>query len=147
MKPANSLTILSHHAYLGEGSPKEVAVGPVIQYPQQSHAARPQRWERLERAEQVERYGALTAQGLSQRQAAQVLDVPRRTLQAWRTYPEKREEPPAVGAFLHRVPGLACLHRLSRAFPVVLVEGGACGRRLGCLFLPLTGLHRCVGAS
>ena len=30
-----------------------------------------------------------TAQGLSQRQAAKVLDVPRSTLQAWRAYHEQ----------------------------------------------------------
>src|SRR5262245_34921876 len=107
LKPASYLIILSHHAYTGARSQKEVAVGTVIQYSRRSKAAHQQRWERLERAEQCERYGALTAQGMSQRQAAKVLDVPRSTLQAWRTYREKLDEHPAVVAFFHSVPGLA----------------------------------------
>lgn len=50
-------------------------------------------------------------------------------------------------AFLHRVPGLAFLHRLVLALHLVCVEGGAGGMRLGCLLLQLTGLNRFVGAS
>src|SRR4029453_18935035 len=74
---------------IAPGLQKEVAVGTVIQYQQRGSADRHQRWERIERAEQGERYGALKAQGMSQRQAAQVLDVPRSTLQAWRAYQER----------------------------------------------------------
>src|SRR5499427_9848524 len=44
-------------------------------------------------------------------------------------------------------PGLAFLHRLVIAFHVVCVEVGACGIRLVCLFLHLTGLDRFVAAS
>ena len=122
-------------------------MGTIIQYPQRSNAARQQRWERLARAEQCERYGELTAQGMSQRQAAKVLDVPRRPLQAWRTYQENLDAHPAVVAFFHSVPGLAFLHRLILALHVVFVEVGACGIRLVCLLLQLTGLDRFVGAS
>ena len=70
-------------------------MGIVLQYSQRSYAARQQRWERLERAEQFARYGERTAHGMSQRQAAQMLDVPRSTLQAWRTYQEHLDEHPA----------------------------------------------------
>lgn len=119
----------------------------VIQYSQRRNADRHQRWERLERAEQFKRDGELKAQGMSQRQAAKVLDVPRSTLQAWRVYQENLDEHPAVVAFFHSVPGLACLHRLVLAFHLVCVEMGACGIRLVCLVLKLTGLHRFVGAS
>ena len=122
-------------------------MGTIIQYPQRSNAARQQRWERLARAEQCERYGELTAQGMSQRQAAKVLNVPRSTLQAWRTYQENLDEHPAVVAFFHSVPGLAFLHRLILALHVVFVEVGACGIRLVCLLVQLTGLERFVGAS
>ena len=86
-------------------------MGTVIQYSQRRNADRHQRWERLERAEQCERYGELKAQGMSQRQAAKVLDVPRSTLQAWRVYQENLDEHPTVVAFFHSVPGLAFLHR------------------------------------
>ena len=77
---------------------KEVTVGTVVQYQQRSNEDRHQRWARLERAELSERYGALHAQGVSQRQAAEVLEVPRSTLQAWRTYQERLDECPAVVA-------------------------------------------------
>jgi len=89
----------------------------------------------------------LHTQGVSQRQAAQVLDVPRSTLQAWRAYQENLDECPTVVAFFHSPPGLAFLHRLVLAFHVVCVEVGACGIRLVCLLLQITGLNRFVGAS
>ena len=122
-------------------------MGIVRQYAQRSYAARQQRWERLERAEQLARYGERTAHGMSQRQAAQMLDVPRSTLQAWRTYQETLDEHPTVVAFFHSVPGLAFLPRLILALHVVFIEVGACGIRLVCLLLKLTGLDRFVGAS
>ena len=108
---------------------------------------RNQRWARLERADLFERYGDLHAQGLSQRQAAEMLDVPRSTLQAWLAYQETLDESPPVVAFFHSVPGLAFLHRLVLALHLVCVEIGACGIRLVCLVLQLTGLNRFVGAS
>jgi len=117
-------------------------VGTVIQYQQRGNEDRHQRWDRIERAELGERYGNLQAQGLSQRQAAQVLDVPRSTLQAWRAYHERLDESPVVVAFFHSVPGLAFLHRLVLALHLVCTEVGACGMRLVCLFLKLTGRPR-----
>src|SRR5882672_12299427 len=122
-------------------------MGTVIQYQQCGNADRHQRWDRIERAELGERYGNLQAQGLSQRQAAQVLDVPRSTLQAWRAYQERLDESPAVVAFFPSVAGLAFLHRLVSALHLVYTEVGACGIRLVCLFLRLTGLNWFVGAS
>src|SRR5262249_2189090 len=119
----------------------------VIQDQQRGSADRHQRWERIERAEQCERYGALKAQGMSQRQAAKVLDVPRSTLPAWRAYQERRDECPAVVAFFHRPAGLAFFHRLVLAVHLVCVEVGACGMRLVCLRLKLTSLARFVAAS
>jgi uncharacterized protein DUF6399 len=122
-------------------------VGTVIQYTQRGNDDRHQRWERIERAGLFEQYGDLQAQGLSQRHAAKVLEVPRSTLQAWRTYHERLDASPAVVAFFQSVPGLAFLHRLVLAIHLVCVEVGACGIRLVCLLLTLTGLDRFVGAS
>jgi hypothetical protein len=122
-------------------------VATIIQAKHRGHHERHQRWARCERADRFERYGAWHTQGVSQRQAAKVLDVPRSTLQAWRAYQENLDECPTVVAFFHRPPGLAFLHRLVLAFPVVCVEVGACGIRLVCLLLQITGLKRCVGAS
>jgi len=120
-------------------------VGTVIQYTQRGNEDRTQRWDRIERAELFERYGDLKAQGLSQRQAAKVLEVPRSTLQAWRAYQERLDECPAVVAFFHSPPGLAFLHRLVLGIHLVCTEVGACGIRLVCLLLKLTGLNRTVG--
>jgi Family of unknown function (DUF6399)/helix-turn-helix, Psq domain len=122
-------------------------VGTVIQYTQRGNDERNQRWNRVERAELFAQYGDLQAQGISQRQAAKALDVPRSTLQAWRAYQERLDESPAVVAFFHSVPGLAFLHRLVLGVHLVCVEIGACGIRLVCLLLKLTGLDRFVGTS
>jgi len=54
---------------------------------------------------------------------------------------------PHVADFFQRGPGLAFFHRLVIAFQLVCVEVGACGMRLVCLFLHLTGLNRFVAAS
>lgn len=76
----------------------------------------------------------MQAQGFSQRQATQALDVPRSTLQAWRTWQDRLDACPQVVAFFESVPGLAYLHRLVMALHVVFVAIGACGMRLVCLF-------------
>jgi hypothetical protein len=89
----------------------------------------------------------MQAQGVSQRQAAQKLAVPRSTLQAWQAYHESLDEHPAVVAFFQSSPGLAFMHRLVLGIHLVCTEVGACGIRLVCLLLQLTGLDRFVGAS
>jgi hypothetical protein len=126
---------------------KEVAVGTVIQATPRSNDDRHPHWHRTERAERFDQYLALQAQGVSQRQAAHKLEVPRSTLQAWQAYHESLDEQPAVVAFFHSAPGLAFLHRLVLGIYLVCTEVGACGLRLVCLLLQLTGLDRFVGAS
>jgi hypothetical protein len=122
-------------------------VATIIQAKHRGNHERNQRWARCERADLFARYGELHTQGVSQRQAAQVLDVPRSTLQAWRAYQANLDECPTVVAFFQSPPGLAFLHRLVLALHVVCVEVGACGIRLVCLLLQITGLDRFVGAS
>ena len=119
----------------------------LIQDKHRGNHDRNQRWARVERADLFARYGALHTQGVSQRQAAKVLEVPRSTLQAWRAYQDRLDGCPEVVAFFHSVAGLAFLHRLVIALHVVCVEIGACGIRLVCLLLELTGLNLFVGAS
>ena len=116
-------------------------MGTVIQYAQRGSEARHQRWDRIERADVFVQYSDLQAQGLSQRQAAKLLDVPRSTLQAWCMYQDRLDACPTVVAFFHSVPGLAFLHRLVLALHLVCAEVGACGIRLVCLVLELTGLN------
>jgi len=122
-------------------------MGPVLQSQPRHHVDCPPRWNRTERAERFEQYRELQAQGVSQRQAAQQLTVPRSTLQAWQTHRDSLDEHPAVVAFFHSVPGLAFLHRLVLGIHLVCTEVGACGIRLVCLLVQLTGLDRFVAAS
>ena len=112
-------------------------MGTVIQYTPEATIIATNTGKRLERAQQFERYGDLKAQGMSQRQAAKILNVPRSTLQAWQAYQERLDAGPTVVAFFHSVPGLAFLHRLVVAPHLVCVEVGACGIRLVCLLLEL----------
>ena len=122
-------------------------MGTVIQdRPQINHGSQP-RWDRFERADLFEQYRELRAQGLSERQAAQELKVPRTTLKAWRVWHDTLDICHHVAEFFQSCPGLAFLHRLVIAFHLVCVEIGACGIRLVCLFLHLTGLDRFVAAS
>jgi Family of unknown function (DUF6399) len=79
--------------------------------------------------------------------AAKALNMPRSTLQAWRASQDSLDEHPAVVAFFHSVPGLAFLHRLVLGIHLVCTEVGACGIRLVCLLVKLTGLDRFVAAS
>jgi hypothetical protein len=126
---------------------KEVAVGIVIQGQQQRNPQSQPRWDRFERADFFEQYRELRTQGISERQAAKELKVPRTTLQAWRIWYDTLDICPHVADFFHSGPGLAFLHRIVIAFHLVCVEVGACGIRLVCLFLHLTGLDRFVAAS
>jgi hypothetical protein len=122
-------------------------VGIVIQDMPQIHPGSQPRWDRLERADLFAPYRELRTQGISERQAAKELQVPRTTLQAWRLWHDTLDICPHVAKFFQSGPGLAFFHRLVIAFHLVCVEVGACGIRLVCLFLNLTGLNRFVAAS
>ena len=122
-------------------------MGTVSQDTHQRTYDRQPRWDRFERADLFAQYRELRAQGLSQRQVAQELQVPRTTLQAWRTWHDSLDICPHVAEFFQSGPGLAFVHRLVVGFHLVCVEVGACGIRLACLFLKLTGLDRFVAAS
>ena len=122
-------------------------MGIVIQDQQQRNSEGQPRWDRCERADLFEPYRELRTQGISERQAAKEIKVPRTTLQAWRVWHDTLDICPRVAEFLQSGPGLAFLHRIVIAFHLVCVEVGACGMRLVCLFLHLTGLNRFVAAS
>jgi hypothetical protein len=119
----------------------------VIDFPYRDNFDRHQLWDRFERADLFKQYLDLQAQGVSQRQAAKQLQVPRSTLQAWHSWHETLDICPHVAQFFQSGPGLAFLHRLVLALLLVWVEVGACSIRLVCLLLHLTGLDRFVAAS
>src|SRR5262245_20729780 len=125
----------------------DAVLRPTLQDTQKRNADRQPRWDRFERADLFEHYREVRAQGMSQRQAAQELQVPRTTLQAWRLWHDTLDICPQVAEFFQKGPGLAFLHRIVIAVHLVCVEVGACGIRLVCLLLNLTGLNRFVAAS
>ena len=122
-------------------------MGTVVQDMPQINPGSQPRWDRFERADLFEQYRELRTQGLFERQAAKEIKVPRTTLQAWRQWHETLDICPHVAEFFQSGPGLAFLHRLVSAFHLVSVEVGACGIRLVCLFLQMTGLDRSIAAS
>jgi hypothetical protein len=122
-------------------------VATVIQNQQQRNSESQPRWDRCERADLFEPYRELRTQGISERQAAKELKVPRTTLPAWRLWHDTLDRCPHVAEVFQSGPGLAFLHRLVIAFHLACVEVGACGIRIVCLFLNLTGLDRFVAAS
>ena len=122
-------------------------MGTVVQDVPQINLGSQPRWDRFERADLFEQYRQLRTQGISERQVAKTLNVPRTTLQAWRQWHDSLDICPHVADFFQSGPGLAFLHRLVIAFHLVCVEIGACGIRLVCLFLQMTGLDRFIAAS
>jgi hypothetical protein len=122
-------------------------VGTVIQDIEQRHPESQPRWDRFERADLYEQYRDLQTRGLSERQAAKELKVPRTTRGGGRLWHDTLDICPHVADFFQSGLGLAFLHRIVIAFHLVCVEVGACGIRLVCLFLNLTGLDRFVAAS
>ena len=87
-------------------------MGTVIDFAHHDHIDRHLLWERFERADLFEQYLDLQAQGVAQRQAAQQLQVPRTTLQAWQSWHETLDICPHVAQFFQSGPGLAFLYRL-----------------------------------
>ena len=122
-------------------------MGTVIQDMPEINPGSQPRWDRFARADLFEQCRELRTQGVSERHAAKELKVPRTTLQAWRVWHDTLDICPHVADFFQSGPGMAFLHRLVVAFHMVCVEVGACGIRLVCLFLNLTGLNRFVAAS
>src|SRR5215467_14040142 len=88
-----------------QGMEQEVAVSTVIQSKAQSNDERTPRWSRTQRAALFDQYLDLQAQGLSLRQAAKALEVPRSTLQSWRAYQESLDEHPTVVVFFKVLQG------------------------------------------
>ena len=122
-------------------------MGTVVQDRPQINPGSQPRWDRFERADLFGQYRQLRTQGISERQVANALHVPRTTLQAWRQWHDTLDICPHVAEFFQSGPGLAFLHRLVIACHLACVEVGACGIRIVCLFLNLTGLDRFVAAS
>ena len=104
-------------------------------------------WPREEVAEKMDAYAETYQQTPSQRQVAEILGVPRSTLQHWLERRDSIDAEPEVVAFFGSPVGVAFLHRLILAAHFVITLMGPSGIRRVCLFLELTGLDRFVAAS
>ncbi|MFQ5615585.1 MAG: helix-turn-helix domain-containing protein [Anaerolineales bacterium] len=89
-------------------------------------------WTREAIAEKLAAYEAeRQANGTSQRQLAEQLDVPQSTLQHWQQRKDSIDADPQVVAFFESPEGVAFLHRLVLGAHFVMTLLGACGVRLG----------------
>lgn len=103
-------------------------------------------WSREDVAEKIAEYEQAPAEA-SQRQLAEELGIPRSTLQYWLERQGAIDAAPEVIAFFESPAGVAFLHRLVLAAHFVMGLLGACGIRLVCLYLELTGLSQFVAAA
>ena len=104
-------------------------------------------WDRKEVAENISSYERKAKQGLSQRQLAEEMKIPRTTLQHWLQRKESLSANKEVGKFFESSEGLAMLHQIAIAAQFVMTEVGPCGIRLVCLFFELSGLGEFIGSS
>ena len=107
----------------------------------------PRRWTRPAVAETLASYGVRVPGRVSQRQFALDAEVPRTTLQDWLERKDARDTCGAVIACFESPEGLAVLHRILGAGPIVFTQVGPCGVDLVSFFLELSHLTRCVGSS
>lgn len=102
---------------------------------------------RKEVAEKIAIFERITKTGVSQRQIAQELEIPRATLQYWIKRKENIEGEKALVELLESPTGLVFLHQVVMAAQFVITQVGVGGIRLVCQFLELSGLDKFVGSS
>ena len=90
-------------------------------------------WDRFERADRFEPYLDRRTQGVTQRQAAKELQVPRTTFRVWHSWHHTLDICPEVTQIFSKQLGLAFLHRLILALHLVCAEVSAWRIRLVCL--------------
>ncbi len=105
------------------------------------------RWARIEQCGRLDKYKQLRDNGSTQRAAAIQAGAPRSTLEAWIISGQTLDADVEVISFFESTPGLAFLHRLVTALHTIMVEVGACGIRLVCQVLKLSGIDRFVASS
>ena len=85
--------------------------------------------------------------GISERELAKQIDIPRSTLRHWQERREKIDEDPNVVAFFTSPSGIAVLHRFMVAIHFVTSFLGTGGVRLVSTFLELSGLSNFIASS
>lgn len=108
--------------------------------------SRPQ-WDRQESAVIVASFEQARRRGVSQRQFAEAMGVPRTTLQHWLARKAGLDADPVLVAFFEDPVGLAFLHRLVAAVHFQFGQVGLAGVDQVCAFLEISGLSAFVAAS
>lgn len=116
-------------------------------YQTDTEQGKPRSWERAASVAHLTDFESARESGTSQRQFAELAGVPRSTLQHWLERRAEIDESPEVVKFFESPEGLAFLHRLVLAAQLVITLLGACGIRLVCTFLELSGLARFVAVA
>mgnify|MGYP001825512561 CR=1 FL=1 len=108
-------------------------------------------WPRQVASTKQEQADQLDSPWMSVRQIAEVLNVPRSTLQAWRKQKQQLVQhsglPIPVVEFFESSAGLSFLHQMLAAAHLVFGQANNAGIRSICTFLELSGLHHFVAAS
>jgi hypothetical protein len=108
-------------------------------------------WPRQVASAKQEQAGQLDSPWTSLRQIAEILDVPRSTLQAWRQQKQQLLQhsglPMQVVEFFESSAGLSFLHQMLAAAHLVFGQANNAGIRSICTFLELSDLHHFVAAS
>lgn len=104
-------------------------------------------WDRGKVAEKIATFERIAKQGVSQRQIAEEISVPRSTLQHWIKRKENLEADKVVVEFFESPEGLVFLHQVVMAAQFVITQVGTGGIRLVCQFLELSGLFRYIASS
>jgi hypothetical protein len=122
-------------------------MGEVCQIPDQTATPEPTRSRVQIAAKVISFEDAKRRLGLSQRQAADSVDVPRTTILGWLERKETIDAPETLVRFFESPDGVLFLHRLVLAAQVVITLMGPGSIRMVCAFLLLSGLHRFVASS
>ena len=108
-------------------------------------------WPRQVATAKQERADQLDSPWVSVRQIAEILDVPRSTLQDWQKQKHQRQQhsglPIQVIKFFDSSTGLSFLHQMLAAMHLVFGQANNAGIRSICTFLELADLHHFVAAS
>ncbi len=108
-------------------------------------------WPRQVASIKQEQANQLDSPWVSVREIAEVLDVPRSTLQAWRKQKQLLLQhsglPIQVVEFFESSAGLSFLHQMLAAMHLIFGQANNAGIRSICAFLELSGLHHFVAAS
>lgn len=107
----------------------------------------PENKTRVFEAERLTQYKTYLAQGMSQRDAADMIGIPRKTLQHWNTRPNQIPLSKAVIDFFESPDGIMFLEYLVNVVQFVMTQVGPCGIRLVSLVLQMSSLDYFVASS